>query len=99
MQSLGLTLDYDVFVISRIIEHRADGYEIRAAIIKGVWEVTSTICTAGLIMAAVFSGLLLGDSTCLIQFGFLLCTGVLVDTFIVQSLLVPGMCLIFSIFE
>jgi uncharacterized membrane protein YdfJ with MMPL/SSD domain len=90
LQALGLTIDYDVFSFSRIYEHRADGYEIRAAIIKAVWEVSSTICVAGLIMASVFSGLLLGSSTTVNQFGFLLCTSVLVDTFIVQSLLVPG---------
>ena len=90
MQSLGLTIDYDVFCLSRIAEHRSDGYDIQAAIIKAVWEVSSTICVAGLIMAAVFSGLMLGDSPSLNQFGFLLCTSVLVDTFIVQSLLVPG---------
>lgn len=90
LQTLGLTLDYDVFCLSRIVEHRADGYEIQAAIVKAVWEVRSTIYVAGLIMAAAFSGLMLGDSTSMNQFGFLLCLSVLVDTFIVQTLLVPA---------
>jgi RND superfamily putative drug exporter len=89
LQAIGLCLDYDVFICARILEHRVDGYEIRAAIIKSVWEVNSTIVVAGLIMAAVFSGLLLGDGLSVNQFGFLLCTSVLVDTFIVQSILVP----------
>jgi len=86
----GLCLDYDTFLGLRILEHRIHGYSIQAAIIKSIWEVNSQIVAAGTIMAIVFAGLLTGDSLSVNEFGFLLCTSVLVDTFIVQTLLVPA---------
>jgi len=85
----GLALDYDVLVISRIREHRAAGYEIRAAIIKAMWEINSTVVCAGLIMALAFGGLLIADTMCVNQMSFLLTSNVLFDTFVVQSVVVP----------
>jgi hypothetical protein len=88
--SIGLVLDYDVFIVHRILEHRSAGYDVQASIIKAVWEVNSTIVVAGLIMCAVFSGLLLSSEVSMDQFGWLMSTSVLCDTFIVQTLLVPA---------
>ena len=63
---------------------------MQAAIIKGVWETNSTITVAGLIMAAVFGGMLLSNQIAVNQFGFLLCFSVIFDTFVVQSMLMPA---------
>jgi len=83
-------LDYDVFTAHRIFELRSAGFELRAAIVKGLWETQSTVFVAGLIMASVFTGLLLSSETAVNQFGFLLLFGVLFDTFVVQALLFPA---------
>ena len=89
-ETLGLVLDYDVFTAHRIVEHRADGYALQAAVVKGVWETQSTVVVAGLIMASVFGGLLLSPEPAINQFGFLLLFGVLFDVFVVQALLFPS---------
>lgn len=87
---IGLALDYDVFVISRIREHRYNGRSIRAAILKAVWEINSTVVAAGLIMALAFGGLLLCDSIAVNQMSWILTTSVLFDTFVVQMIAVPA---------
>mmetsp|Transcript_13843 Transcript_13843/g.15778 ORF Transcript_13843/g.15778 Transcript_13843/m.15778 type:complete len:138 (+) Transcript_13843:3-416(+) len=87
---IGLALDYDVLVISRIREHRVAGYEIRGAIIKAVWEINTTVVCAGMIMALAFGGLLLSSSLAVNQMSWLLTTSVLFDTFIVQMIAVPA---------
>jgi len=85
----GLALDYDVFVIARIREHRCSGYDIRASIIKAMWEINSTVVCAGLIMAIAFGGLMIADSVCVNQMSWILTSSVLFDTFVVQSVVVP----------
>ena len=88
---LGLALDYDVFLLQRVMEHRAGGYEIRASIVKAVCETGGTISAAGVIMAICFGGMLIGDSGVVNECGFLLCLGVLLDTFVVNTMLVPSL--------
>lgn len=87
----GLALDYDVLLISAIVEHRAGGYDIQAAIVKAVCETGSTITAAGIIMFCAFGGLLLSTQNVINQAGFLLSTSILVDTFVVNTLLVPAL--------
>jgi len=87
-QALGLVIDYDIFLVHRVQEHRHSGYDMQASIIKAIWEVQTTIISAGLIMSSVFGGLLLSDEIAIDQFGFLLCTSVLLDTFVVQCFLI-----------
>ncbi|GBG26704.1 MmpL efflux pump, putative [Hondaea fermentalgiana] len=87
----GLALDYDVLLISAIIEHRAAGYDIQAAIVKATCETGATITAAGIIMFCAFGGLLLSDQSVTNQAGFLLSTSILVDTFVVNTILVPAL--------
>jgi uncharacterized membrane protein YdfJ with MMPL/SSD domain len=89
--SAGLVLDYDIYLISAIMEHRQRGYDIRAATCKAVGEAGPTISAAGIIMTAVFSGLLISDQTLVDQSGWLLSTTVLVDTLLVNTVLVPAL--------
>ncbi len=87
---IGLGLDYDIFLLSRISEYRDKGYSDKAAIHKGMYKTGNIISFAGIIMAIAFSGLLLSKEMVLNQFGFMLCIAVLVDTFIVRTILVPA---------
>jgi len=86
---LGLALDYDVFIISRIIEYRVEGYTNEAAIVLGLYDTAPVITAAGLIMAITFCSLLIMDSGAVQQTGWLLVTSVLLDTFVVRSFIVP----------
>ena len=88
---IGLTVDYDIFLISRVYEYRHEGYSTEAAILKAMAKASTTITAAGLIMTIAFSSLLLADLTVLNQFGFVLVTASIVDTFLVRALLVPAL--------
>jgi hypothetical protein len=85
----GLALDYDIFLISRVVEMRNKGWSDHAAVILAIEKTGPIITTAGVIMAISFAGLLLPKSTVLNQYGFSLFFGVVVDTFFVRSVLVP----------
>lgn len=88
---VGLGLDYDVFLFSRVMEYRKLGYTNRASITKAIYRTGPIITAAGLIMALAFGGLMLSQTIVMIQFGFMLCFAVLLDTFIVRTLLVPSL--------
>jgi len=87
---VGLGLDYDIFLLSRIIEYRKLGYDDRSSIVKGIYRTGGIITAAGTIMCIAFAGLLLSEEMVLNQYGFMLAFAVLCDTFIVRTLLVPA---------
>lgn len=88
---LGLALDYDIFLVGRIVEFRARGFSDSEAIQLGVWKTGSVITAAGVIMAIAFSGLILSDIPMLNQVAVMLVTAVLLDTFVVRTIVVPTM--------
>jgi len=87
---LGLSIDYDLFMFTRVFENRAAGMSTKQAIAHAVHKTGGIITAAGLIMALSFGGLLLSSIMTIVQIGFMLCFSVLFDTFIVRTLLVPG---------
>lgn len=88
---VGLGLDYDVFLISRVFEYRLHGYTDHAAALKGVYKTGYIITAAGVIMALAFGGLMNSTETILNQTSFLLIFSVLLDTFVVRTLAVPAL--------
>ena len=58
---VGLSLDYDVFLVSRIVEYRAEGKSDRESVLLGLAKTGRIITAAGIIMAIAFFGLLLSD--------------------------------------
>lgn len=87
---IGLALDYDVFLFARVIELRKKGYSNPAAVRGGLTLTGPTITAAGLIMAIAFGGLLLSDVPSNNQIGFVMAFGVLMDTFVIRTCLVPS---------
>jgi len=87
---VGLALDYDIFLMSRVVEFRMLGWSDRASVCLAVDKSGYIISAAGLIMSVSFAGLLMPDTTCLNQYGFILFIGVAIDTFIVRPVLVPA---------
>ena len=87
---VGLALDYEIFLFSRVYELRSKGYSNAASIILGVSSTGPIISAAGCVMALSFSGLLLQSIVSSNQMGLVFVFGVLVDTFVVRPLLVPS---------
>ena len=86
---VGLGLDYDVFLISRILEFRLNEFDDDGAVLKGLYKTGGIITAAGIIMAVAFSGLLMSGELLLNQTAFILVAAVLIDTFVVRTILVP----------
>lgn len=86
---VGLALDYDVFLISRILEYRLQGYEHKSSIAAGLNATGSIITAAGMIMSLAFGSLMLSSNPVLYQWSFLLTTAVLLDTFVIRTIVVP----------
>lgn len=92
---VGLALDYDIFLMSRVVEYRRLGWSDRAAMCLAVEKTGGIITAAGVIMSISFAGLLLPKTTVLNQYGFSLFMGVAIDTFVVRTVLVPAVvCLL-----
>lgn len=89
--AVALGLDYDIFLISRIIEYRRQGLSDASAIVKGVGRTGGIISGAGIIMSLAFSGMFFSPKLMHQQFACLLVTSVLLDTFVVRTVLVPAL--------
>jgi RND superfamily putative drug exporter len=86
----GLSMDYHVFMLSRIKEHYDETGDAAESVAFGLRKTASIITGAALIMVAVFGGFALGDIALFQSMGFGLGAAVLLDATIVRSLLVPS---------
>ncbi len=87
---VGLGVDYDTFLISKVVEARDAGFSAHDSIVIGAHSTGHIITAAGFIMAIAFSGLLFSAIPALNQLAFFLVFSVLFDTFIVRTLLAPS---------
>ena len=81
--------DYNLLLISRIREESRLG--IRSGIIRAVRSTGGVITSAGIIFAASMFGLLFGSMSNMVQTGFIIGIGLLIDTFVVRTITVPAM--------
>ena len=86
----GLSMDYHVFLLSRVRERFNETGDNDEAVAYGLRSTGRLITGAALIMVAVFGGFALGDLVPLQQLGFGLAVAVLVDATIVRCILVPA---------
>jgi RND superfamily putative drug exporter len=86
----GLSMDYHVFLLSRIRERYDRTGDNREAVAFGVRSTAGIITGAALIMASVFMGVGLGELVMFQQMGFGLAIAVLLDATIVRAVLVPS---------
>jgi RND superfamily putative drug exporter len=86
----GLSMDYHVFLLSRIRERFDRTGDNRESVAFGVRSTAGIITGAALIMAAVFMGVALGELVMFQQMGFGLAIAVLLDATIVRAILVPS---------
>ena len=84
-----LGVDYNIFLMTRAREETMR-FGSRAGILRSLAVTGGVITSAGLVLAATFSALAILPVLFLFQIAFIVATGVLIDTFIVRSLLVPS---------
>ena len=87
---VALGADYNIFIMSRIREEADAGHEIHHAVTRGLTLTGKVITSAGLILAGTFAALLVAPLPNLRQIGFGVAVGILIDPFLVRSLLVPA---------
>jgi len=87
---VALGIDYNIFLMTRVREE-SQKIGTRAGVIKGVTVTGSVITSAGIVLAATFAVLGLLPLVPLAELGFAVAFGVLLDTIIVRSILVPAL--------
>ena len=86
----GLSMDYEVFLLSRMREEYLQRRNNDAAVIEGISATARVITSAALIMISVFAAFVLGDDVTIKMFGVGLATAVFIDATIVRLVLVPS---------
>ena len=86
----GLSMDYEVFLMSRIREEHVHGFETVSAVRNGVAGVGRVIVAAALIMSSVFFSFLLSPDRVSKEFGLLLGVAILTDALIIRMTFVPA---------
>ena len=86
----GLSMDYMVFLMSRIREEHVHGLQTRAAVEHGISAIGRVVVAAALIMGTVFAAFILSADRIPKEFGLLLAVAILTDALIVRMTLVPA---------
>ena len=87
---LGLGMDYDILLTTRIKENVSKGMDNDTAIKEAIHKSGSVITICGLIMAGAFGTMMLSTSPMLQEIGFALCFAIAVDALIVRTYIVPA---------
>ena len=86
----GLSMDYMVFLMSRIREEHVNGLRCREAVEHGIAAIGRVVVAAALIMGTVFAAFILTADRISKEFGLLLAVAILTDALIVRMTLVPA---------
>jgi RND superfamily putative drug exporter len=86
----GLSMDYMVFLMSRIREEHVHGLKTRAAVEHGIAAIGRVVVAAAIIMGTVFSAFILTPERVSKEFGILLAVAILTDALVVRMTLVPA---------
>ena len=87
---VALGVDYNIFLMTRVREEAAD-HGTRAGIGRGLAITGGVITSAGLVLAATFAALAVIPILFLLQLAFIVAFGVLLDTFVVRTILLPAL--------
>jgi RND superfamily putative drug exporter len=87
----GLSMDYEVFLVSRMRESWDHVHDNKRAVAHGLERTGRIITAAALIMVAAFSGFVAGRIAGLQEFGLGLALAVLIDATVVRAILVPSL--------
>jgi RND superfamily putative drug exporter len=87
----GLSMDYSVFVLSRVREEHVNGLRTKAAVEHGIAAIGRVVVAAAVIMGTVFAAFILSADRIPKEFGLLLAVAILTDALIVRLTLVPAL--------
>ncbi|MFK0258891.1 MMPL family transporter [Streptomyces sp. NPDC090445] len=87
---VALGVDYNIFLMSRVREETL-GHGVRQGVLRGLTTTGGVITSAGVVLAATFAALMVIPLAFLVQIAFIVAFGVLLDTLVVRSLLVPAL--------
>ena len=87
---VALGVDYSIFLMTRVREEAVAGHPTGEAVKRAMASTGGVITSAGIVLAATFAALAVLPILFLAQLAFIVSFGVLVDTFIVRTLLVPA---------
>ncbi len=90
----GLSMDYQVFLVTRIHEEWLNTGDNRLAVRNGLAATGKTITAAALIMILVFGSFILGGERVIKEFGLGLAGGILVDAVVIRMAVVPSVMLL-----
>jgi RND superfamily putative drug exporter len=87
----GLSMDYNVFLLSRIREAYFEGDSPKESVVHGLSRIAKVILVAGLIMASVFLAFITGGDVIVKMFGLGLGAAILVDVLVVRMVVSPAL--------
>ncbi len=92
----GLSMDYEVFILSRIREDYVRTSNARHAVLSGLTSSARVITAAALIMISVFASFIIGDNPMLKMFGLGFSVAVFLDATVVRMMIVPAVMALFG---
>ncbi|MFD4029111.1 MMPL family transporter [Streptomyces sp. NPDC058637] len=90
----GLSMDYQVFVVSRIQEARRNGMSAREAVLEGINRSAKVVTSAAIVMVTVFGAFVALHLTEMKQMGFCLAVAVLLDAVVIRLMVLPSVLLL-----
>lgn len=90
----GLSMDYQVFVVSRIQEARENGMSAREAVLEGINRSAKVVTSAAIVMVTVFGAFVALHLTEMKQMGFCLAVAVLLDAVVIRLMVLPSVLLL-----
>ncbi|WP_190082438.1 MMPL family transporter [Streptomyces longisporoflavus] len=90
----GLSMDYQVFVVSRIREAALNGVPTRQAVIQGISSSAKVVTSAAIVMVTVFASFVMLHILEMKQMGFVLAAAVLLDAFVIRVMILPAALLL-----
>ena len=87
---LGLGMDYNVFILTRVREEAKKGNDLDSAIVRAIEQTGGIITAAAIILAGSLGALMLSSDLLLKQMGFAFAFSILIDALIVRTYLVPA---------
>ena len=92
----GLSMDYEVFLVTRMREEWDNGRSNREAVAYGLERTGRIVTAAAIVMVAAFSGFVAGRIVGLQEFGIGLAVAIFIDATLVRALLVPSLMALFG---
>ena len=86
----GLSMDYEIFLVSRMREAKNSGLSNNESIIEGIANTSGVITGAAIILVGALSGFIVGHFAGLQELGVGLAIGIIIDATIIRGLLLPS---------